>query len=94
MLAFGSEPLTGAKVMLNLSPGGDMVEAAANLYAFLRALDSMEVSGIAAMPVPERGLGRAINDRLRRAAVPRPDAAAEEPRNAGEELLRNLGSLS
>ncbi len=93
LLAFGPEPLSGAKVMLNLSPGGDPLEAAANLYAFLRALDSMQVSSIAAMPVPERGLGRAINDRLRRAAAPRPESAAEEASGAGEELLRTLGSL-
>jgi L-threonylcarbamoyladenylate synthase len=55
--------------MLNLSMAGDVVEAAANLFAMLRALDRpSECAGIAVMPVPERGLGRAINDRLRRAA--------------------------
>lgn len=91
LLAFGGTPLTGAKMMLNLSPGGDLVEAAANLYAFLRALDSMDIEGIAAMPVPEQGLGRAINDRLRRAATPRQgDAQAE----AGGTAVRRLGSLS
>ena len=56
----------------NLSPSGDLTEAAANLFAFLRALDRPEHSAIAVMPIPEEGLGRAINDRLRRAAAPRP----------------------
>ena len=51
---------------LNLSPSGDLAEAAANLFAMLRRLDGG--GGIAVAPVPERGLGRAINDRLRRAA--------------------------
>ncbi|MCY3753861.1 MAG: Sua5/YciO/YrdC/YwlC family protein, partial [Alphaproteobacteria bacterium] len=51
---------------LNLSPSADLVEAAANLFAMLRRLDGG--SGIAVAPIPERGLGRAINDRLRRAA--------------------------
>ena len=57
--------------LLNLSPTGDLVEAAANLFAMLRRLDRAGFPGIAVMPVPERGLGRAINDRLRRAAAPR-----------------------
>ena len=51
---------------LNLSPSGDLAEAAANLFAMLRRLDGG--GGIAVAPIPERGLGRAINDRLRRAA--------------------------
>jgi L-threonylcarbamoyladenylate synthase len=54
-----------------LSRTGDPVEAAANLFATLRALDRPEYAGIAVMPIPEEGLGRAINDRLRRAAAPR-----------------------
>jgi L-threonylcarbamoyladenylate synthase len=54
---------------LNLSRAGDVREAAANLFAMLRVLDRPEFSAIAVMPVPERGLGRAINDRLRRAAT-------------------------
>jgi L-threonylcarbamoyladenylate synthase len=70
LLAFGPAPLTGAAVTENLSPTGDLSEAAANLFALLRRLDRPDVTGIAAMPVPERGLGRAINDRLRRAATP------------------------
>ena len=54
---------------LNLSADGDLVEAAANLFAFLDALDRPDYSAIAVAPIPETGLGRAINDRLRRAAV-------------------------
>lgn len=68
LLAFG--PTAGG--VRNLSPSGDLTEAAANLFAFLRALDRPEHSAIAVMPIPEQGLGRAINDRLRRAAAPRP----------------------
>ncbi|MBM3488485.1 MAG: threonylcarbamoyl-AMP synthase [Alphaproteobacteria bacterium] len=71
LLAFGPHPLPGAVRTLNLSPAGDLVEAAANLFAMLHALDDPSVTGIAVMAVPERGLGRAINDRLRRAAWPR-----------------------
>jgi L-threonylcarbamoyladenylate synthase len=56
---------------LNLSPHGDVEEAAANLFAMLRALDRPEFTGIAIMPIPDHGLGLAINDRLRRAAAPR-----------------------
>ncbi len=55
----------------NLSDKGDLQEAAANLFAMLRELDRPEFSGIAVMPIPESGLGLAINDRLRRAAAPR-----------------------
>ena len=72
LLAFGPHPLPGAAHTLNLSAEGDLVEAAANLFAALRSLDRTAVSGIAVMPVPESGLGTAINDRLRRAAAPRP----------------------
>ena len=54
-----------------LSRSGDLTEAAANLFASLRGLDRPEFSAIAVMPIPERGLGAAINDRLRRAAAPR-----------------------
>lgn len=68
VLGFGSE----AGAHLNLSPAGDVTEAAANLFAMLRALDRPEFTRIAVMPVPETGLGEAINDRLRRAAAPRP----------------------
>jgi L-threonylcarbamoyladenylate synthase len=68
LLAFGTCSITGAAAVENLSPGGDLVEAAANLFAMLRALDKPGLAGIAVMPIPDRGLGRAINDRLRRAA--------------------------
>ena len=68
LLAFGPTPLSGAKVTLNLSASGDLVEAAANLFGHLRALDRADVRAIAVMPVPGTGLGEAINDRLRRAA--------------------------
>jgi L-threonylcarbamoyladenylate synthase len=57
--------------MLNLSPRGDLVEAAANLFSHLRALDAAGAQAIAVMPVPNEGLGEAINDRLRRAAAPK-----------------------
>ena len=66
LLAFGPG-VPGAA--LNLSPGGDVEEAAANLFAMIRALDRPRFQAIAVMPIPEQGLGRAINDRLRRAAV-------------------------
>jgi L-threonylcarbamoyladenylate synthase len=61
-----------AKAVLNLSVRGDLVEAAANLFAHLRALDASDAATIAVAPIPDRGLGEAINDRLRRAAADRP----------------------
>ncbi|MNC88229.1 SUA5 domain protein [compost metagenome] len=71
LLAFGAEAPPGFAAVLFLSRDGDLEEAAANLFAMLRRLDRPEFSGIAVMPIPETGLGRAINDRLRRAAAPR-----------------------
>ncbi len=71
LLAFGPHTPQGAIQSANLSPAGDLVEAAANLFAMLRALDGSGAKHIAAMPIPEHGLGEAINDRLRRAAAPR-----------------------
>jgi L-threonylcarbamoyladenylate synthase len=56
---------------LNLSKRGDLIEAAANLFSHLRALDACGAATIAVMPVPHEGLGEAINDRLARAAAPR-----------------------
>jgi L-threonylcarbamoyladenylate synthase len=53
---------------MNLSEEGDLAQAAANLFAMLRALDRPEHKGIAVMPIPEVGLGVAINDRLKRAS--------------------------
>ncbi|MFC6489851.1 Sua5 family C-terminal domain-containing protein, partial [Nitratireductor sp. GCM10026969] len=79
LLAFGPERARGADkaaVILNLSPSGDLCEAAANLFSHLSALDASGASVIAAEPVPVTGLGEAINDRLARAAAPR-DIAAE-----------------
>jgi L-threonylcarbamoyladenylate synthase len=73
LLAFGPSPLPGgeqATATLNLSAGGDVDEAAANLFSHLRALDKAGARAIAVMPIPEDGLGEAINDRLRRAAAP------------------------
>lgn len=61
---------------LNLSPSGDLAEAAANLFAHLREIDAMATKSglecVAVAAIPEKGLGEAINDRLRRAAAPRP----------------------
>ncbi|CUH54239.1 L-threonylcarbamoyladenylate synthase [Shimia marina] len=56
---------------LNLSASGDLIEAAANLFGHLHALDAAGDSPIAVSPIPNTGLGRAINDRLKRAAAPR-----------------------
>jgi L-threonylcarbamoyladenylate synthase len=74
LLAYGPVPPEGAELAafaLNLSPRGDLVEAAANLFSHLRALDASGAATIAVMPVPREGLGEAINDRLERAAAPR-----------------------
>jgi L-threonylcarbamoyladenylate synthase len=62
----------GANRRLDLSAKGDLLEAAVNLFSHLRALDEAGVAKIAAAPIPTYGLGAAINDRLRRAAAPRP----------------------
>jgi L-threonylcarbamoyladenylate synthase len=72
-VAFGDSPKGDATVTRNLSPSGDLVEAAARLFATLRELDRPEHIGIAVAPVPETGIGRAINDRLRRAAAAHKD---------------------
>lgn len=58
----------GFKVVKNLSPSGNMIEAAKNLFNYLHEFDSMDISGIAAVLVPDEGIGKAINDRLKRAA--------------------------
>jgi L-threonylcarbamoyladenylate synthase len=71
LLAYGPDAPPGFAEMLWLSRSGDLAEAAANLFAMLRRLDQPSFSGIAVMAIPEHGLGRAINDRLRRAAAPR-----------------------
>ena len=73
LLAFGPSLPQGsaqAAAILNLSARGDPIEAAANLFSHLRALDAAGAPTIAVMPVPNEGLGEAINDRLHRAAAP------------------------
>jgi L-threonylcarbamoyladenylate synthase len=73
LLAFGPTPAKGAEkaaMTLNLSARGDLIEAAANLFSHLRALDAAGARAIAVMPVPHDSLGEAINDRLARAAAP------------------------
>jgi L-threonylcarbamoyladenylate synthase len=74
LLAFGPATIPGARTataVMNLSQAGDLDEAAANLFGYLRALDAKGPRAIAVMEIPEEGLGEAINDRLRRAAVAR-----------------------
>jgi len=74
LLAFGPGLAAGAAHavrVLNLSERGDLIEAAANLFSHLRALDGAGIKTIAVMPIPHQGLGEAINDRLIRAAAPR-----------------------
>jgi L-threonylcarbamoyladenylate synthase len=73
LLAFGPKLPQGAEnaaATVNLSPSGDLAEAAANFFGALRTLDR-RAHTIAAMTIPDEGLGEAINDRLRRAAAPR-----------------------
>ncbi len=65
-LAFGAWP--EGEGVFNLSPSRDLAEAAANLFSYLRAADRTKPVGIAVAPIPNQGLGEAINDRLRRAA--------------------------
>lgn len=74
LLGFGRPPPAGherASAMRNLSPAGDLLEAAANLFGFLRALDASGAPTIAVSPIPNHGLGEAINDRIARAAAER-----------------------
>ncbi len=74
LLAFGPGIVAGvdaSNAVMNLSARGDLHEAAANLFGYLRALDTQKAPAIAIMPVPHHGLGEAINDRLRRAAMGR-----------------------
>ena len=71
-LDFGGSLKRGASgARLDLSPSGDLVEAASHLFSYLRALDAAGAARIAVASIPEHGLGAAINDRLRRAAAPR-----------------------
>jgi L-threonylcarbamoyladenylate synthase len=70
-LDFGGRFAGAHGTILDLSPHGDLTEAAANLFAMLRLLDASGMRRIAVAPIPHEGLGEAINDRLRRAAAPR-----------------------
>ena len=71
LIGFGAI-LGAGKLELNLSPSSDLIEAAANLYSMLHAADATGTEKIAIAPIPNASLGEAINDRLRRAAAPRP----------------------
>lgn len=71
LLAFGPDAPPSSGPRVDLSPEGDLTEAAANLFGALRRLDQTGCETIAVMPVPMQGLGVAINDRLKRAAAPR-----------------------
>ncbi|WP_193176233.1 L-threonylcarbamoyladenylate synthase [Oricola nitratireducens] len=74
LLGFGPQRIAGAekaRAVLVLSATGDLVEAAANLFDYMGRLDASGAACIAVEPIPEHGLGEAINDRLRRAAAPR-----------------------
>lgn len=77
LLAFGPAALSTKGPTVNLSRRGDLNEAAANLFAALRSLDAAGAATIAVMPIPRHGLGEAINDRLQRAAAPRPTGAGQ-----------------
>ncbi len=71
LLTFGDTAKNIDIFTLNLSPSGNLVEAASNLFSMMRKLDQMNFKSIAVSPIPETGLGIAINDRLRRAAAPK-----------------------
>ena len=71
LLAFGPDLPAHDAMMCNLSESGDLSEAAANLFAMLHELDASGAAGIAVMPIPQIGLGLAINDRLNRASAER-----------------------
>ena len=72
LLAFGPTIPATSGLVVNLSATGDLIEAAQRLFGALRALDASGARTIAVMPIPGHGLGEAINDRLARAAAPRP----------------------
>jgi L-threonylcarbamoyladenylate synthase len=81
LLAFGPRTPKGAIATINLSASGDLAEAAARLFGALRELDHSGARTIAVMPIPNRGLGEAINDRLQRAACGRRQSAPALNRN-------------
>lgn len=87
LLTFG--PDMPKRAALNLSKAGDLREAAANLFTMMRALDMPGIRGIAVVPIPDEGLGRAINDRLKRAAAPKGD---EDP-NAPPKAFDPIGNI-
>lgn len=69
-LTFGDDnDVQGGAMRINLSANGDLIEAAANLFSMMRECDQPSLEGIAVMPIPDEGLGLAINDRLSRAAI-------------------------
>jgi L-threonylcarbamoyladenylate synthase len=76
LLAFGPRTPKGAIATINLSASGDLAEAAARLFGALRELDHSGARTIAVMPIPNNGLGEAINDRLQRAACRAPAISA------------------
>jgi len=81
VLRFAGEAVEGieeAALVLDLSPTGDLAEAASNLFAYLKQADQSGASAIAVTPIPDEGLGEAINDRLVRAAAPRGGDPREE----------------
>ena len=74
LIRFGGKPLPGeaeAALVLDLSPSGDLAEAATNLFGYMKQADAAGAGSIAFSPIPSTGLGEAINDRLQRAAAPR-----------------------
>ena len=74
LIRFGRPDITGietAAIVLDLSPSGDLAEAAANLFDFMKRADASGAATIAFSSIPDEGLGEAINDRLQRAAAPR-----------------------
>lgn len=74
LIRFGPTPVKGielAKAVFDLSPSGDLAQAAANLFDYLKQADATGAARIAVTPIPDHGLGEAINDRLARAAAPR-----------------------
>ena len=78
VLTFGGAKIGGEEV-LDLSPQGDLREAAANLYDMLWSLDCGACQAIAIVPIPKKGMGEAINDRLRRAAAPAASPSIQSP---------------
>lgn len=71
LLGFGPHMLATSNPAINLSESGNLTQAAARLFSALHELDLSGVEAIAVMPIPNEGLGEAINDRLKRAAAPR-----------------------